>query len=216
MKNISTQTVGVVIALGAVIAFSGCASNQAEKVYPYPFDTAKIEYQLTGNVEGSTTVHIKGDKSAHETKAKSVESGNEAEINTLLLDLEDKLYQIDLTAKTGNSSDNPIYAQLKELTPEERLPFLTKLATGLVADGGQTPTPKGQKNVAGETCDLYDIQGIGEICLWNGIPVYSSMTIPEAGIMSTNTATSIQLNVAIPDSVFNVPEGVEITDLSVQ
>lgn len=217
MGNKNILAAAFPIAAFMTLALSGCAGTQKEQVYPFPFESARIEYQITGNVEGTTTVLIKGDKQAYETTAVIKGADIEEETKTKIIDAEGMLYQIDLVTGTGQSMANPIYEQLKKLAPEERMDFLTKLAVGISDSGGvsDVPQPKGQKTVAGETCDLYDIQSVGEICLWNGIPIYSSMSIPEAGIMSANTATSIQLNVDIPDSAFNVPEGVKMTETTV-
>ncbi|MBU0668157.1 hypothetical protein KJ951_03640 [Patescibacteria group bacterium] len=212
MKTASPKIAGAAIILALTIALYGCAASeqnqkQEEKaIIPYPFSTAKIEYNITGNMEGTTTVKIKGDKTIHETIVQDV--------HALFIETPGKLYQVDLITKTGNSSANPIYKQIEALPENQRMDFLTKLATGLSGEeDGSAPQPTGQKTLAGETCDLYEIQGLGEICLWNSIPLYSSMEIPEAGIKSTTTAISIQTNVDIPDSDFTVPEDVSMTDL---
>lgn len=196
----------------SLVALSGCASAD-EKVYPYSFDSAKIEYKITGDIEGSTTVMIKGDKAVHKTSAINKTGETETPIETVLLDLGDTFYQIDLSAKQGQKGPNPVYQELKRLPPEDRMGFLTKLATGQAMNGDEAPESEETKEVAGQTCSLYKIQNIGEICLWNGVPLYSSISIPEAGVTNSNTATSIQLNIEIPDSAFNVPEGVTIAEI---
>lgn len=193
------------------VLLSGCATTGEDKVYPYPFDSAHIEYELAGNVNGTITVLMKDGKSSHETAAID-QSTPEAPIATKLIDAGEYLYQIDLNTKQGQKAKNPIYEQLKALPMEERMDFLTKLAVGVSADG-EMPMPVGEKAVAGETCDVYEIENFGETCLWNGIPLYSRISIPEAGIENTNTATSIQINANVPDSAFEVPEDVTITEV---
>lgn len=214
MKKVSGKLFLPGVTLLVVVALSACATQQqeTEKVYPYPFETARIEYELSGNVEGTITVLIKGDRAIHETEAVDTSAGGQP-IHTKIIDMGDTLYQIDLVNNRGQKGKNPIYSQLQELPEGERMDFLTKLAAGAPEEGAQMPEVVEQKAVAGETCDLYNIEDFGEICLWNGIPLYSSMSIPEAGIMNTNTATSIQIDTSIPDSAFDIPSDVTITEV---
>lgn len=202
----------MVLTLAVVTAaLSGCAGQQAGKVYPYAFESAQVEYQLEGNISGTITAMYKDGKSSHETNAVD-SSAPEAPIRTKLIDTGEYLYQIDLNTNIGQKAKNPIYEQLKALPEEERMDFMIKLAVG-VSPQGEVPPKVGEKAVAGETCDVYNVVNFGETCLWNGIPLYSSMSIPEAGIENTNTATSIQVNTDIPDSAFEVPEDVTITEV---
>lgn len=210
MKQQNIKVLGLAVAV-FTLALAGCSEQKSEKVHPYPFDTARIEYELSGDITGNISVVIKGDQSSHETHA-TEQSTPGTTINNKLLDKGEYLYQINLDTNQGQKAKNPIYEQLKALPQEERMGFLTKLAVGAGADG-EDPKPVGEKVIAGETCNLYEVRNIGEICLWNGIPLYSSMNIPEAGIQSTNTAVSLQLNVNVPDSTFEVPSDATITEV---
>lgn len=216
MKTRRGTTRNIITATALMFVFAGCANQtspqQTEedgKLYPYDFDSAKIEYELKGNVEGTITVYVEGDKSSHETTATTAEG---EEIHTKLIDLGDTLYQFNLTTKEGQKAPNPIYDQLRALSMDEREGFLTKLAVG-APDEGTTPQPTEQRQIAGQSCDLYNLQGIGEICLWNSIPLYSSITIPEQSIDNSNTATSVQINAAIPEGTFDIPSDITITEV---
>jgi len=207
MKNLSIK---ITVITSLVLVVSGCSLG-GNQIYPYKFDTAKIEYEVKGTFDGNLTKYIKGDVAKHETVLKSLDGDKSKDINSIIIEDKEMLYQIDMITKTGSKSENIIYKQLKDLPKEEREQFLINLATG-ISDDQKTQKPKGQKTIAGENCDLYDIQNAGEVCLWNGIPLYSSMTDPVSGVKNTNTATSIQLDVDIQSAVFNVPEGVTMKD----
>ena len=203
------------MAVAALLA--GCTAGTTEPnnqetfsgpVYPYPFESAIIEYEIQGNVEGNITVTIDGDRSKHETVA----TAEGEEINNALFDLGETLYQIDYNLGAGQKAPNPIYSELRNMDENERKDFLTKLAVG-APETGAVPTPKEQREIAGQTCDVYDLQGIGEICLWDGVPLYSSVEIPEQGIKNTNTAVSVQVNPTIPESTFEIPSDIEITEV---
>jgi hypothetical protein len=214
MLNKLQLSAWIIPAILISILLSGCAVPE-ERVYPYPFDTAKIDYKLSGTLEGTQTVHIKDDNATHETHViRKLPEDMQENMDILIIDKKDQLYEIDLNKKTGIKSINPIYTQLKEKPMEDRLDFLVKLATGKIE--GEKPASKGKKQYAGQECDLYDMMEIGEICIWNGIPLYSSLTIPGDEITSSMTAEKIELNIVIPDNTFNIPEDITITDLEAQ
>lgn len=199
MSHKAIAVVGAIISLLTLSAIAGCSSQQQEeKIYPYPFDSAIIEYEIAGIQEGTSTVSIKGDKFVYDTITNQTDN--------LSLYLEDEMHQIDRKTGTSVSSKNPIYEQLKKLPKEERMKFLTNLGVGLSTEEGSVmPKSEGTAEYAGQTCDIYKNEGFGEICLWNGIPLYSKINVPGEDISNTVTAVSIQLNPNIPDTVFEVP-----------
>lgn len=195
------------ILLAAVFVIAGC-SQAEEKIYPYSFNSVKIEFALSGNMEGTKTLYITGNKSVIETHA--VRKGETAEnIDTLYIDNGASVYTVDLNTKKAVSSGNPVYDALKKLAPGKRMDYLVNLATGNSLSA-PSPKPSGQKTVAGQTCDLYDLEGLGQTCIWNGIGLYTSIKIPEAGIDNSAAATKIELNISVPDSKFELPSDVKV------
>lgn len=206
-KNITRLS--IVFAIIFVGVLNGCGNQQ--KVYPYPFQTAKIELEQSGNLKGKVTLYIKGDRTAQESHlTKTTEEGKEEKIDTLYLTLGDTVYQVDLNNQTAVKSENVQYNQLKKLPMEKRMDFLTRTALSLPSTQNDTLAPKEQRDIAGQKCDLYEIPTIGESCVWNGIIIYESSQIPEINIDNTITATKIELNTDIPDSIFALPEGVTV------
>ena len=193
------------------LTMSGCVAT--ETVNTYPFDTAKIEYNLSGNLEGTQKVYIKGDNAIHETNAVRKENGREVPVNLLYLELGEHLYEINLSTQEGTKARNPIYNELKQLTKEQRTVYLTKLAVN-VGEADNLPATKGEGEYAGQKCQIYDVEDMGEICVWSGIPLYSKLSLAGGEIENTMTATSIEVNTDIPDNLFAVPLGVDIKDLT--
>ncbi len=195
----------IVIAIFASVIIAGCATGTDQKVNPYPFNTAKIEYELSGNIEGTQTVYIKGDLTARETQGvKNTEKG-EKETHDLYLEIGDSRYEIDLNTKEGIKTMNPLYNELRNLKQNEKNDFLLKIATGAAETEG-LPTSTGQEKFAGKTCNMYDISDIGEICIWNSIPLYYKRN------QNVTTAVSVETDIDIDDAVFAVPADVTITD----
>jgi hypothetical protein len=199
-----------------ILLAAGCAQNTAQvaRVYPYPFDSAKIQYLVTGNSSGTRTLYIKGDQVADESHI-TYKNGNKTEQrDTTTLGLYENSISIDYNSKVASKTQNRLYENLKVLPEKDRTDYIIKLATGNSAPGAVMPIPKGQKEVAGQKCDLYDIQNnkqpIGEVCLWGGIPLYSNITDPNIG--GTMTATTIGTNIDIPDSIFTIPTDIKIAN----
>ncbi len=207
-RNI-TKIIALAVFTGAF--FAGCAAGTDQKVNPYPFDTAKIEYELSGNLEGTQTVYIKGDLAAHETQGVKKVEGEEQNIYYLYLDLGESRYEIDLNKKEGKKSMNPLYKELKKLKQNEKIDFLIKVATNTEALES-VPTSTGEKEFAGKTCKTYNMSEIGEICFWKGIPLYSKLSLSGGEIQNTMTAVSVETDIEIKDSVFAVPVDVDIID----
>lgn len=189
------------------LTLAGCSSqSKTEKVYPFPFDTAQIEFQMKGDQEGTAIQYIKGDKIATETHAKT----KAGKIDQLLMTLEGDMYQIDLNQKKGTLVDNSIYQKLKDMSAEKRMEEIKNsfLNTGT---GDKKFEKKGEKEIAGQKCELYENSG-AEVCLWNGISIYAGIKIPAANIDFSVEASKIELNKSIPDEKFKIPEGIEIDD----
>jgi hypothetical protein len=201
------------ILLAAIICAStigaGCSVAE-DKVYPYPFNSARIEYTAPGSTEPTTIITIKGDKQLFQTSG---------EQNTLMIINKDKISYINLSAKTGTTSQNQTYAELKKLPKEERMNYLMSGSLGLkeTKNGQNLPAPSGQKQIAGQTCDIYENGPVGNTCMWDGIPleIISSAAANEDSTQSPGVvATKIEVNIEVPDSTFDIPQGVELKDLS--
>jgi hypothetical protein len=192
-----------------VLLTAGCAQKSG-KVYPYPFETAKIEFKLAGSVNGERTMYIKGDNSVSETHVTEQVDTQEKAANLEFLILGDSYYQIDLDAKTAVKTANQLYTSMAKLPAEERMDYLIKSTSGVATEEAANTTPKSQKEIAGQKCDLYDIENFGEVCLWNGIAIYSTIKVPTEGVEYTTTATTIETGVQVPDSVFEIPADIKI------
>lgn len=201
----------IFFSLAAIVSIlaTGC-SLQSQNVYPYTFNTAHLEFEVSGMVKGTNSVYIKGDKSVSEFHGTQKDG---SKVDSLFINGGEKLYQVDLNTKSGTTAQNPVYSELQKVTKEERMNHLIRSATGNAEmEAGKMPTPKEEKEFAGQKCQLYDVLKVGEVCLWNGLPIYSKVSIPDAGVENTSTAIKIETNIDVPDSKFNIPEGVQLQE----
>jgi hypothetical protein len=194
------------IILAALICAStigaGCSMTE-DKVYPYTFNSARIEYAATGNTTPTTIVTIKGDKQLFQTSG---------EHKTLMIINKDQISYINLDEKTGTTSKNQTYNELKKLPKEERMSYLLGTSLGLseTKNGQSLPTATSQKQIAGQSCDFYENGPVGGVCLWNGLPLEITPAAPATGIV----AIKLEVNTDIPDSTFDIPKDVVVKDLN--
>jgi len=188
--------------------------GQASGIYQYPFKSAKITYSTTGTNPGESTVYIKGDNSFRESHV--VRAGKKED--RLMISKGNLAYTVDLNSKKALKVDNFYYEDLKQIEPSKRMEFLKKLAVGISDPKTDTSTLKsiGTEKIAGHSCDVYDAQEYGKVCIGAlGIVLKSSINLEEANVVEDTIATNIQLNIDIPDSKFEVPTGITVvTDVA--
>lgn len=202
---------------GFALMVSGCA-QQSTALYQYPFSSAKIEYAISGTTEGKSTVLIKGDKEVKEAHIVFHKKTGDENQDNLYIDTGAYVYSIDLDKKTGTLTPNPLYSTLIKVDPSERLDFLKKIAVGIDPDATSTQqiAALGSETVAGQSCQDYETGGFGIICLWNNIPLKTNISIPDFGLNNSTIATSVQTNIDIADSAFDVPAGISIKKIGIE
>jgi len=78
--------------------------------------------------------------------------------------------------------------------------------------------PLGQEKIEGKLCDIYQVsypQGLrGKVWVWKAkkLPLKSVMTVGSETI--TTRYRNVQMGINIPDSLFELPPGTQITDMS--
>lgn len=197
------------VAGSALIVF-GCALNNS--TYQYSFRSAKIEYAISGTTEGKSTLMVKGDKSVREAHIIFHKPTGDENQNNLYIDAGEYVYSVDLDKKTATMTRNPLYDTLVKVDPARRQEFLKKIAVGLSPEDAMDRELKavGKETVAGQECEIFETGGFGQICLWNGIPLKTTISIPDLGLNNNTVATSVELNADVPDSAFELPEGITV------
>jgi hypothetical protein len=194
------KTIALCVITG-MIFIAGCTDTYPQDLQVYSFDTAVIQYELSGNAEGEETLYIRGDQRAlHRFVTRA-----DTEENTFELDLGEEMYIADLQKMTAVKANNKDYEKLKSMTREEQEEYLIKKELGLKnnVDLGE---PLSQKMVAGKKCDVYQVPNIGTACVWDGIVLEKEMQILDK--TSKKVAVSVETNVEIPNERFELPEGV--------
>lgn len=197
---------------GTILVVSGCASAN-NSLYQYPFSSAKIAYSITGTTDGTSTVTMKGDRSVREAHVVFHKSTGDEKQDNLYIDDGQFVYSIDLDKNIGTKMKNPLYDLLMQVDPAGRQDYLTKISIGDDPTNASTQQlqPVGNYSVAGQQCQIYETGTYGQVCLWNSIPLKSTFVISDL-LKEDTVATSVQTDVDVPDSAFDIPAGVTITD----
>ncbi len=198
------------VSLISVLLLAGCfgpkTSNEGRS-----YDTAKIEYKWRGNVTGTETFYAKGDKRRSEINTVTTVEGVETSQNMVVINDGENIYKIDLNTKLALKEASPSLELMEGKSPEE-IKELRKKAALFVEAGHELPDPTGKAHIATKDCDIYSLGNGTTKCLWEEqvlkteIVVDSGKTIQEADKM--------QLNIELDDSLFEVPDGVTVQDLS--
>ncbi len=205
MKKI-ISFIGFLTLAGATLLFVGCdGESYPNKLSVYPFETAVIQYELSGNTEGDQSLFIRGDEKAVSTFVTTPDK----ESRTFELYLGSTKYIANLDKMTAVKAPNTQYTDMLELDPEEQEAYLIKKSLGL-KESAELPEPVITSTVAGHECEVYEIPNVGSACIWNGIVLQKEVTL--AGITNKATAVNVSVDVDIPSERFELPAGVIVTN----
>lgn len=183
---------------------------------------------------GTEELYIKGDKTLRITaKERPDENGEEVTLKGMKIVNAEEEFVIDVDEKEAVKIDNPHKygkAQYDKLTDEEKKEFHKRMekrkviSMDLLGVGHKT----GTETILGKTCDIYEsgqkpsgdymskvVEGVpppgyAKVWVWREAGIPLKMITEDYGYSSETVATKIEENIDIPDSKFQVPEGVEV------
>ena len=208
--------------------FVTCGDNRKDKNNPYEnnrdniatltnkkifgIQSGIIEYEITGSQTGTKKLYFE------DWGRKQVEYSNtilrvgkySKQSNLIKINNGDWQYIIDLDRKIGTKRKNPVIEKLIELKDQinygefgEQLVFI---------NGGYE---SGSETINGRKCNVYEFKKKNsKSWIWNWITLKSE--INTGGVSITMLAVNIKENVSIPDSVYNLPPNVSITEVDLQ
>ena len=209
-------------------------------VNEYPFDSVLVKYEGDAvynyqsedkqTYEWTETLYIKDGIMARETKG--VTPGRE--VNNLLIVDQDFAYVISVADKQGMKIDNASkYGKEKyeELSPEQKAAFMKHLAEKGVVSVELPPVGKkvGTEKILGRVCDVYETgvkpteeniklavekgeppPELRKTWIWKDASLPLRMSVESGNIRMDFSAVEVKENTAIPESTFEVPEGVNV------
>jgi major membrane immunogen (membrane-anchored lipoprotein) len=202
MKKTSSLIIVTVFVVSTFL-LAGCGEANSSKLSVYPFKTAVIQYELNGGTVGDQTLFIKGDQKALHKFITTV--GQES--STFELSLGNEKYIADLDKKTAVKTVDADYQAMLSLSAEGQEKYLIKKSLGL-KENMELSEPVATSMIAGQQCDIYEIQNVGTACIWNGIVLQNEITL--AGVTNKITAVKVDIDVEIPAERFELPDGIVV------
>jgi hypothetical protein len=190
-----------------VFVFTG-ESLAGEAIKRYKVESGIVEFTMTGTQKGTVILYF--DKwGMRESKFSDLDlsmMGIDRKTNSLNIMDSEWMYSIDLETKEGTKLQNSFFQNLIEQSKEDNL---TDLGEQMMKNMGGEKI--GTEEICGKMCDVWDIPRMQtKSWVWNGISLKIKTNMQ--GMESTTIATSLKVDVKIPDEKFQVPEGVTIVE----
>lgn len=175
-----------------------------------PFSSAEIHYRLVGKQEGVEDLYIKEKKMRSITTMKTPEGESLIVIDIMSISDGKYLTIIDLNQKIGVKLGNPFKKEFDEMTPDEINEFHRKMLLGVT--DYQDLREIGNEEVLGKNCKIYEVttdKFDNRLWVWNNLILKSEMT---GTVTFKKVATDLKINKNIPDSLFVIPQEIEVID----
>ncbi|NCB07793.1 MAG: hypothetical protein EOM73_06485 [Bacteroidia bacterium] len=189
--------------IGAVAFFVSTAQTNDK---PYPFKSAYVEYELTGNTTGKQTLYIDewGWNRSETTHSATKMLGQKTETHERKITKKLDTWQWVPGEKTGSKVHNQM---LEELLADPNF-NMKKFSEETMKSLGFEKT--GTEVVNGKTCDIYKGMLGATSWIWNNIAVKTEVKL--LGTKQVMTATKIEIDASVPGSEFNIPADIKFTE----
>lgn len=181
-----------------------------------PFKSAIIHYDVKNPEQGVETLYIRdnGKNTAKVTKTKGKIMFIKISTDTLQITDPDWIVTVDMKKKSAMKITNPAKVMSQEyekLSADEQATVRSNIEK-IGKNFGMRMEAEIQKagaKILGYTCDLVNVLGV-TIYNISETPIMLKTKGSILGIKMESEATKIEENVDIPDSMFRVPEGIEV------
>jgi hypothetical protein len=196
-----------IVALSAVLWQSAC---YGQEMHRYKVRSAIVNYKVTGMQEGTETLYFDrwGMREARYTETEIKMMGMGVKTHNLTLLDGEFTYAVDLVKKTGTKAKTPMMEALMRKAESENQDLTDIGKDMMVQMGGKVI---GEEEILGKTCQIWEISNMKtKTWIWNGITLKS-----ETNMMGTQTseATSIEVDVDIPEDKVTLPSDITIGDI---
>ncbi len=187
-----------------IVAFFVSTAQNNDK--PYPFKSAYVEYELTGNTTGKQTLYIDewGWNRSETTHSVTKMLGQKTETHERKITQKMDTWQWVPGEKTGSKVHNKMLEDLLADPNFDMKKFSEETMKSLGFEKTCTEV------VSGKTCDVYKGMLGATSWIWNNIAVKTEVKL--LGTKQVMTATKIEIDASVPDSEFNIPADIQFTE----
>ncbi len=182
-----------------------------------PFKTAIIHYDASGTEKGTETLYARGsgEEIVRVTKTSGKVMFVPTSTNSVQIINPDWIITVDMNKKTGEKITNPQKYYLEEynkLSAKDKAVVrknLKEIGLNIAKQLGGS-VKHNATDFLGFKCDVVTMMGVTSYQISN-TPVVLKIVGSVMGLKVNTVATKIEKNVAVPDEMFKVPDGVEIS-----
>ena len=219
MKEKDTLVAGALFLAFLMMNSVAIASFFGDEPAPWekrlPFDSATIEYRISGMQSGTRTTYVKGHgkyEASYEKLSMHI-MGMTRKTERVEITTPDWIYDIDLVERTGTRIVNPVkymmeeYNRLSSADKKKVLENAKKMGAAIMNGMNGAVKYKAAK-IMGYTCDVTSMQGIRIYTIeGTGFPLKTESNM--MGMKHAEEAVSIKKG-PIPDKKFQPPAGIHL------
>lgn len=172
----------------------------------YQFKSGKVVYKMSGIQTGTETLYFDdyGRKEVHFNESVIDMMGVKQKSNTQTIMDGKYIYTIDKEKNTAQKMENPLYSMFSDEDD------LQKVGEDIMKKMGGKKV--GTETINGKECEVWEVQKMGgKIWVWESISIKTVVNM--MGMVITQEAESIEMDVDVSADLFKIPEGIEIKDL---
>ena len=177
------------------------ALGQSLTLKPFGLESGIIDYKFSGAQEGVGTLYFDNFGLRSNMYLDVIEGGKHQKGYTLTLGEDQYMYDLE-KSKEGIKMRNPAYKDLDENATIETILEKVYGKMGLKKTGKAT--------FLGKECDLWKSEQ-GEALIWQGLLL--KLDLDMYGNSIHQEATAMKMNVPVDTSLFEIPEGIEFTEM---
>jgi hypothetical protein len=130
--------------------------------------------------------------------------GIKQETSTKVIMKDKWIYSIDNTTNTANKLENPIYSMFPDGVSGDEIGEKMMVKMGGKKIGNET--------IDGRDCDIWELKKMmSKIWVWQTIPIKTEINM--MGMNITQTATSVETDIPVMPSMFQIPAGIQIQEM---
>lgn len=192
------------------ILWSVCGWAQQNQYKVFPFKTAIVEYEQSGNTQGRRTQYIDeyGYKQAGYSQTTTTMMGFTTTENTAQIMVGSTVYAIDYSENSVTESQSPLYALYANSTSTD----YEKLGRQALSGLGYHNTGE-KESICGKSCEIWK-GSLGSVYIWKGLTLKSVTQM--LGIKVEEIAVSVKTDCSVPSDKFIVPENMQVNTVDNQ
>lgn len=203
------------VVMCGLVSHSAVVAEELPWEKKLPFESAAIQYSISGLEQGTETLYIRdfGKEQATYSDSTTKIMGMAVQEKSVEFVTPDYVYSYDLQASEGTKMTNPqkhMARAYSELSPEEKKQVLKNSETmgGAFTEGMGGKVQEKAAKILGYDCDKIEIMAGGATFVMHGTNIPLKTEVNMMGMKMITVATSVEVGKVDP-KYFEHPKGIE-------